>query len=604
MSTTGPPENAYLVTTWPQQDDPLPEDYRAIIESLLNGKVSISRTIKVRFWSADISRKQGEYDQAMEQYGSLLKYAYGDTSKFSEAEIACISKALIDYVDCGRFSPRLPLLEQQQKTSNGMTTSINTSSRLAHLLETAARGIAWLDGKGKLAWTAGLQLERALLLKNQGKLEEALCEMKEAHQKREAAREAPGYSLFTHKLELAELLYTTANGKEDDKLHKAADLLSVIFPASESTLKERMLSSLVLAKIRQKQGEENAANVELGKAQKFAYEIEQAAIAENSHQVLDVAYQDAKRLAEVLAALDQKLQTVTDKAERIKDVPVYPATAAPAVIVGSSQRAIYLRHISCYVSLPQIDDDIFSHKVLLSALRQILECNPFYWQVGCRDDKLVYRQPECSKCLTGNNTSKGNRDCWLRCSDMFIADIKDWSPDVVADLGIIYAMRMMGEEGRLSIILKPDKQDATGRFTAYDLDDFGETISIPHDLISGGNMSEEQAIDYSIQQVKQRLVSVFSDQRLSGLKKPREHYLSALWIEEKCRYTDKNMNGAISKKYITMEAFREAIKGSNERITAKNAAAAANDLSPWRVTPDVIRSVFDAVISLLGEGHA
>lgn len=606
MSTTGLPENAYLVSTWPQQEDPAPENYRAIMESLLkgikpalDGKVSTSQRIKERFWLADILRKQGEYDEAMDQYSSLLKYAYDNTIEFSDTDIGCLSRAFIDYVDCGRFSPRLPLLEQQQQTaSNGMTASIDMPGRVVHLLETAERGITWLQGKGKPNWAASLQLERALLLKSQGKLEKALPEMKEAYQKREAAREAPGYSLSTHKLELAELLYATANGKEDDKLHRAADLISAIHQAAESTLKERMLSSLVLAKIRQKIGEETTANAALGEAQKFAYEMERAAIAENSRQVLDVAYQDAKKLAEILAELDQKLQTVKGKAEETRDIPAHPAPVTPIVVPGESRRTIPSRHISCYVSLPQ-NGDVFYREVLLPALRQILECNPYYWQVGCRNDRLVYRQSKCSRCMIGNDTNKEQRDCWLRCSDMFIADIKDWSPDVVADLGIIYAMRIMREERRLSIILKPEKQDAAWQFTAYNPDDFGGIVSIPHDI-----PSVEDAINYSKEQVMKRLVSAFSDQRLNELNaKPHEHFLSPVWIEEKCRFPNNDMTRAISNQYITMEAFREAIRGPNEKIPDKKIADAAYGLSPWGVTPEVIRSIFNAVTSLLGGDH-
>ena len=97
MSTTGPPENAYMVFTWPQQVDPSPEDYRAIMESLLkgikpasDGKVSIPQLIKGRFWLADNLRKQGEYDQAMEHFSILLKLVYGEaTGELSETEIWC-----------------------------------------------------------------------------------------------------------------------------------------------------------------------------------------------------------------------------------------------------------------------------------------------------------------------------------------------------------------------------------------------------------------------------------------------------------------------------------------------------------------------------------
>ena len=619
MSTSGPPENAYMVSTWPQQIDLSPEDYRAIMESLLkdikpvsDGKVSIRQRIKERFWLADALRKQGEYDQAMEHYSFLLKLVYDEvTSELSETEIWCLSKAFIDYVDCGRFSPMLPLLEQPQQTAaNGMTAPVNTPRRLAHLSETAAKGMAWLEKNDRPTWTAGLQLEHALLLKSQGRLEEALCEMQKAHQKREVAKEAPGYSLFTHKLELAELLYTTAIGEKDDKLVEAANQVSAIPLASESTLKERMLASLMLAKIRQKQGEENTAHVELGKAQKFAYEMEQAAVAEHSHQVLDSAYQDAKKLAEVLAELDQKLQTVKDKAERLESISVHPATDAPIVLTSGSQEAISTRHISCYVSLPHYEnEDNFYHQVLLPALRQILECHPFYWQVGYRGDKLVYRQPKCSDCPVGNETGKDNRDCWLKCADLYIADIEGWSQDVVADLGIIYAIRMMmKKETHLPIILKPeytqpDQQEklaSVKQFAAYGLYDFGKTFFIPHDFMIYPGTSKEKSIEIFIDGVKSRLRDIFFDRGFHELnKKPHEHYLSSLWIKEKCKYDDEKMTRVISRTYITMEAFKDAVKGPTANDTAKKTQAAAADLSSWKVTQGVIESILKEVITVL-----
>jgi hypothetical protein len=371
---------------------------------------------------------------------------------------------------------------------------------------------------------------------------------------------------------------------------------------------ERMLASLVLAKIRQKQGEENTAHVELSKAQQFAHEMEQAAVAEHSHQGLDNVYQDAKKLAEVLAELDQKVQAVKDEAERLERISVHPMAVAPVDVASGSQEATSTRHISCYVSLPHYEnEDTFYHQVLLPALRQILECHPFYWQVGYREDKLGYRHHKCSDCPAGKNASEGDRACWLKCADVCIADIEGWSPDVFADLGIIYAMRMMRTETPLSIILElnnadPDEQkrhDSIKQSMSYRLSDFGEVIPITHDFKIDSD-SPDDYIKFVVGKVEQYLKNIFIDRGFLELnKKPREHYLSPVWIEEICSYKDKNMTKTISGTYITMEVFRDAVKGTTDSTTTKRIKAASDDLSSWGVTSGIIRSILDAVLSVL-----
>src|SRR5205085_2038808 len=124
MNMPEPSKEGYTVSTWPQQvNDLSAEDYDAMMEGLLKGlkpavdeKVAIRRLIKERLWLADVLRKQGNYNEAIDYYGGLIQLVYDEaTGELSDAEIWYLSKAFIDYVDCGRFSIKLPLLEQEKE---------------------------------------------------------------------------------------------------------------------------------------------------------------------------------------------------------------------------------------------------------------------------------------------------------------------------------------------------------------------------------------------------------------------------------------------------------------------------------------------------------
>ena len=245
--------------------------------------------------------------------------------------------------------------------------------------------------------------------------------------------------------------------------------------------------------------------------------------------------------------------------------------------------------VICFVALPFGDRKEFRYdSILLPALRMILERHPYYWRVGRADDELF-------RGFIYDNVGE-----WLKRAHVYIADISDLSYNVMMEFGY---MLWAKKPSQPLVVL--ERSASTATLPEYkDLADIQGLIRTPYAVSS--SLLNDGLVEYAKDQLTKHFRDSFRDnpemQKLSQV--PRQHYLSPLWIEEKCRYTDEDMTGAISKKYITMETFRDAVKGPDERTTIRNASAAADDLSAWRVTPDVIRSVLNAVISLLGEGHA
>ena len=68
------------------------------------------------------------------------------------------------------------------------------------------RGLDWLSSIGKRDWTSGLRLQRGMLWKSQGRKEAALEELEAALALKRRYPEAPGYTLGTHILDVADLL--------------------------------------------------------------------------------------------------------------------------------------------------------------------------------------------------------------------------------------------------------------------------------------------------------------------------------------------------------------------------------------------------------------
>jgi tetratricopeptide (TPR) repeat protein len=485
MNVPDPTKKEYKMSMWPQQAIAgRAEDHYATIENLLEqteltsqqtGKIPL--LIEERTWLADTLRVQGKYDEASKLYDSLIKLTSltGDDSNFTGKDYWCLCKAFIDYVDCGCFIPELSI---------------------EHLLGVIEKGIVWLESNvHKPDWAAGLQLERGLLLKNQGNLKDAFEEMRKALEKRKRSLDAPGYSLPTHKLELAELYCfdTIIHENEDeDALAKAADLVEEVLKDKDSTLNESRLANLILAEVRQKRGETVAVNNALREAQRLAYEIGRVEAAPNMRKLLGDLYKDTRQVAGVIAELDQTLKSIKEQSEFLRNAPtrsVETQESLPSIIADKARDSILTRHVSCYVSLPPFDEDkdSFYQNVLLPALRKILEFRPYYWQVGYRKDSLSYRNGKCQSCR-GSSDEK----CWLNCAQIYFADISERNPDVILELGYIW--RIVQAEKRSLIILhqnppgsvQQDKSGSINQFTFYPLSDLSNfVVSISRRLLKG-----------------------------------------------------------------------------------------------------------------------
>lgn len=327
--------------------------------------------VKEHFWIAGFHQMHGEHSKAKGIYEQLIKLAA--TKKLNDEEsLRCLASAFQNLV---KIKSSLP------------------DSSIKELLDIISRGLEWLEQVGKLEWSASLRLERSLVFKDRGELENAQREMEEALQLATARPDAPGYPLEIYQLELAKLLCITAAdsaGKEPQALRHTRRNAEAVTKMDQ--LQEQLRS-------------------------------------------------ESDRVVEAIVALGQVISTISNESTRLKsDRYEYVSRmqlriSLPGEVVGDHQ------HVVCFVALPFEDDKkTFAYKtILLPALRRALELEPYFWQVGRADDKYFAE------------TIERNIFEWVTRADVYMAEISDVNPNVMMELGY---MRWSREPKQPLIVLK------------------------------------------------------------------------------------------------------------------------------------------------------
>lgn len=155
----------------------------------------LSLMIKERFWLADMQRMQGNNRSALTVYAWLIEVAYDPDldHELTEDDLWIIAGGFMDFVEAGRFLPDM---------------------KAADLERVIDRGLDWLSGIGKKNWSAGLRLLRGQLWQSQDRHEAAQAELETALALKRRHPNAPGYTLGTHLLRLADLLQEMDKGSE------------------------------------------------------------------------------------------------------------------------------------------------------------------------------------------------------------------------------------------------------------------------------------------------------------------------------------------------------------------------------------------------------
>ena len=161
----------------------------------------LSLMIKERFWLATMQRMQSKYKATLGTYTWLMEVAYSpDLSRdLTEDDLWYVASGFMDFVEVGQRLPDMPA---------------------ADLERVIDRGLDWLSSIGKGNWTSGLRCQRGSLWQSQGRKESALEELEAALALRRRYPEAPGYTLGSHILVIADLLQEMAKLKEAENYYR------------------------------------------------------------------------------------------------------------------------------------------------------------------------------------------------------------------------------------------------------------------------------------------------------------------------------------------------------------------------------------------------
>ncbi len=205
-------------------------------------------------------------------------------------------------------------------------------------------------------------------------------------------------------------------------------------------------------------------------------------------------------------------------------------------------------HIVCLVALPSSEKDDSFHKVLLPALRRVLELKPYYWQVVCEDER-IYESIEQLNFLA-----------WLNRAQAYIADITLGSFKVMIELG---AMLSAKNPDQPLLVLKEEK--CTQHFADM-LGMVGLIFEYPQ---------TQKGDEWDVKRVAEQLEKHFHNHEgISELNKGKKaHYLSSLFFMQGGD-AGLNLNEDIARKlsreFTTMQ---EAVQKTGEDAFRRRAEA-------------------------------
>jgi tetratricopeptide (TPR) repeat protein len=170
-----------------------------------DGLAAVDLEVRAGLKLADALRMQGDTAAALAKLTWILGVAQ-DAANVSalddEAARWSVAMAWMNWVDCARFLPEI---------------------EVASLFRVLNEGEAWLRSVGRSHWRAGLLLQRASLLQAQRRFDEAVGFAEEALALTRRRLDAPGYTLASHRVQLADLYYWAS--RYDDASRHYQDVL-------------------------------------------------------------------------------------------------------------------------------------------------------------------------------------------------------------------------------------------------------------------------------------------------------------------------------------------------------------------------------------------
>ncbi len=204
-------------------------------------------------------------------------------------------------------------------------------------------------------------------------------------------------------------------------------------------------------------------------------------------------------------------------------------------------------HITCLVALPSEENDGNFQTVVLPALRQVLELDPFYWQVVCEDEKFF------------ESLEQLNVLAWLKHAQAYIADISSGNFKVMIELGAMLSARKPNQP---LLVLK--REESTHNFTGI----LGRIIGM-HIQYPSTNTSTSHDIDRVAEALRKQILKHGDDKSELNTKK-KAHYLSSLLLIKECKL-EKDTAESLSRAFITMQAAVKADQAGTFQSLASSA---------------------------------
>ncbi|MDX2256540.1 MAG: tetratricopeptide repeat protein [Pseudanabaenaceae cyanobacterium bins.39] len=162
---------------------------------------NLSLMIEERFGLAIMQTMQGKDKAALGTFTWLMEVAYSpDLSRdLTEDDLWCVAGGFMCFVDVGRYLPDMAA---------------------ADLHRVIDRGLDWLSSIGKRDWTSGLRFQRGMLWQSQGRKEAALEELEAALALCRRYPDAPGATVSSHVLKVADLLREMGKLEEAENYYR------------------------------------------------------------------------------------------------------------------------------------------------------------------------------------------------------------------------------------------------------------------------------------------------------------------------------------------------------------------------------------------------
>jgi molecular chaperone HtpG len=178
-----------------------------------------------------------------------------------------------------------------------------------------------------------------------------------------------------------------------------------------------------------------------------------------------------------------------------------------------------VRHVVCFFAVPFSGE----YDVIHTALRQVLEDAPYFWEVA-RADRTVFER-----------TVPDNVASWIERAQCYAVDISDCNPNVMMELGQIY----WGFPQRPLMLLEREGINKS-------IIDLGATIRIDYPW------SDRPNADEIAQVLRRKIGSVAEVQKIRG----ERHFLSPFCMRG-IRGIDPAATTALAEKFSTIEEFLE-----------------------------------------------